>query len=424
MVFGHGLDLPIAHRLAEKMKRVIYCPASWETAFSSLKNACVGSGYEDIEHCGSLWDQKLKPEIDLYVICDIHHAEEQLELESQGKAVWGSRRADELELDREKFLEVLAGTGLDVPIYTVVQGVENLRIHLKDKEDKYIKIGWWRGDFETCHWQNWIKSREMIDAWAFKFGPLQDTIRFIVLDPIETDLEIGCDTYCVDGRFPNYMLHGLEAKDKAYFSAVTETDEMPDQIGAVLEAFGPIIGKERYRNQISTEIRVKDDKSYYLDPTHRLGLPSTASQLKLWKNFPEIVWAGANGELVDPEFDDEFSMEISVSCKSIKDGWTVAEVPKELEPHLCLMSCCKEGEVIGFPPDDSEDKTIGWLVATGKTPRETLETLKGYIAGLPKGMSADCEPLEELMQEAETAEEQGVPFTDPKDLPEPEEVIA
>jgi hypothetical protein len=258
---------------------------------------------------------------------------------------------------------------------------------------------------------------------SVRFGPTKEKIPFLVFDPIETDLEIGGDTYNVNGQWPKLMLHGIEAKDAGYFSAVTPFEDMPAHLVEIMEAFAPELAKYRYRNEWSMEVRVKDGKAFFTDPTCRGGLPSTASQLEVWGNFPEIVWAGANGELVQPEPLGQFTAEAIVKMKCDKTQWGVLEVPKELRQWLKLSSCCEVDGRVCFPTTDDHGEEIGWLVAIGDTPKDTLATLKEYASLLPDGVTADLTPLEDIFAEIEQEEKAGIDFTE-KALPSPEEVIS
>lgn len=420
LVFDHGLFLPVATRLADEFGRVFYW-SPYEEGFSKWSKACLGDGGERIERCTDYW--KAKKEVDVWVFPDIEHSGLQEELVSQGFAVWGSRSADSLELRRQLFLKVLGGLELEVPEHAAIRGLSGLREFLKDKEDQYIKISSYRGDRETYHWRKWSLDRYALDWWAVQDGPLQDERIYLVFPAIETDLEIGADTYNVGGRWPSTMLHGIEWKDKAYFAAVTKREDMPEQLQDVLNGFGPVLGDFGYANEWSCELRVKDEHAYFIDPTHRGGLPSTGSQMALWKNFPQIVYAGAHGELIEPEHDDLFSMECIVTGKRLRGmHWTVAEVPGELKPWLKLASCCWHDELTCFPVDGSHEEDLGWLAATGKTPRETLETMKDRVAMLPDGLSADINAVADIIKEIESAEDQGVPFTG-QPVPAPEAVL-
>lgn len=415
LVIDHGLFIPVARRLAESYKRVLYW-SPHEDGFSTIRKGIIGDGFPDIEWCDDPW--KVKGEVDLLVAPDIEFSGIQLEYESQGIPVWGSRNGDEIELNRTKFLGLLKRMGLDVPTYEVVRGITQLRELLKDAEDKFIKISRWRGDFETAHWRNWQSDEGMLDALAVRLGPAKEIMTFLVFDAIDTDIEIGGDTYCVDGQWPGTMLTGTEWKDKAYFGVVMPTGETPKQIQHVLAAFAEELQDCRYRNQFSCEIRVKGDQFFFIDPTCRGGLPSTGSQLKLWQNFPEIVWAGAHGELIEPEPAAKYSAECVLKVDSKPGTWPSVEIPAELEPWVMLSNCGRIDGRYVFPPTDPEGKEIGWLVAIGDTPKETIQCLGEYVAKLPDGVTSEFEALANIIVEVDEAEAENIPMTDDP-MPEP-----
>ncbi len=420
LVWDNGIGLPIAERLARDVKRCLYF-SPWQKD-RLVSNAVIGDGIPGIERVPDAW--LVKNEVDVWVFPDCTYAGEQIELASQGRAVWGSRRAINLENDREKFLKVLADVGLEVPEHNIVVGVTALRDFLSTQEDCYIKISNYRGSFETCHWRSWELDENLIDFWAVNFGAVREMVRFVVLPSIHTDLEIGGDTYNVGGEWPSLMLHGIESKDTAYFSAVTECSAMPEQVIAVNEAFAPILKSHGYANEWSVEIRVKDDHFYFIDPTCRLGLPSTGSQLELWENFSEIVCAGAHGELVDPIPTAMFSAELALTVKHKGRLWPTVKIPPELQQWVKLADSCEMDGVRSFPKDSEDNaEEVGWLVAIGDTPKDTLDTLKKYVDLLPKGLSADIAPLAGVLEEIETMEKKKIEFAQ-EPMPDPSEVLS
>lgn len=419
LVIDHGLFISTARRLAKEFKRVLYYRPA-EDGFPRINDCIIGSGFPDIEKCEDIW--KVKDDVDCFVFPDIGFSGLQLELEKQGFPVWGSRNADSLEIYRQKFHRILKETGLPVPKFVVIKGCAKLREHLKDQEDKYLKISQFRGSMETTHWRSWDLDEGFLDLLACRFGASKELIPFMVFDKLDTEIEIGSDTYSVDGAWPSLMLNGLEHKDKGYIGAVTKKEDMPDVLTEVLDAFGPILAKYRCRNQWSTEVRVVDGKGYFTDPTPRGGLPSTASQLAAWKNFGDIVWRGAHGELVDPEPSCKYTAECMISGKSKKEQWPVVELPKELEDWTAFGNCCMIDGRIVFPADDSHGDDLGWLVATGDTLEELIDNLKGHADILPDGLDADTDSLVDLLKEAHTAKKEGVEFGGQK-LPEPAEAL-
>lgn len=414
LVFDHGLFLNIAHRLAKKFKRVLY-HTPWENGFPTVNQCVIGDGFDSIERCDDIW--KVKNEVDCFVFPDLLHSGLQLELERQGYPVWGARNGDSIELNREKFNRILKQVGLPVAKHIVVKGLTKLREHLRNEKDKYIKVSKYRGTCETHHWRDYSKDFLWLDSMAVKLGPTQDLIPFLVVDPIECTVEIGGDTYDVDGQWPSLMLHGDEEKDKCYLGAVTPFEEMPKELIDVMQAFSPVLEKERYRCQWSMETR----DGRFIDATTRGGLPSTGSQLNTWKNFPEIVYHGANGELIDPIPAHKFSCETLLSVKMRKEEWTVAPVVEELKDVALYSGCCEIDGSICFPPDGHESGDVGWLVSGGDTVEEAVQKMIETAQLLPDGVSAATDELIGLIVKIQAAQDEGVHFANK--IPPPEVVI-
>lgn len=419
LVIGHGLDIPIAQRLSRDCKRVMYF-SEWCEGFSKINKAIVGDGISGIERIKDIWE--VKDDVDVFVFPDLGYRGLQRELESQGYPVWGARSGEKLELNRELFLRKLKELGLDLPAVEVCEGMTRLREVLRDKENVYIKISLYRGSMETTHFRSWKLDENLLDILAARFGGAAEVMRFLVCDSIETDLELGCDTFNIDGQWPELVLNGYEFKDKAYFSAVTPFTELPEQLRGIMAKFEDTLAKVRYRCQWSMEVRVKDDKAYFIDPTTRLGMPSTSSQLEVWENYSELIWAGAHGEMVQPIPAAGFTAELVLKCKAQHGSWTSCEVPPELKTWVKLSGHCEIKGVSWFPPDDDDDRAVGWLVAIGGTPKETLDNLKFYVENLPDGLSADIAPLAGVISEIDQAEEEGIPFTQ-QAMPEATSVI-
>lgn len=414
----NGLFQPVAHRLARDCKRLLYYTDN-ERAFSKLEEAVPGDGFEDIERCSDIWE--VRHEIDCAVYPDLGHSGEQAVWDEMKIPVWGGRKGDELELNRELFLKALKRCGLEVPEFEVVVGLSNLRKYLEEKEDCFIKVSRWRGNFETSHFRSMKEDRGLLDLWGVKFGPLSELIRFIVFPNIKTDLEIGCDTFNIRGQWPSKVLHGIEWKDRSYFAAVMEREDMPQQIQDVMDCFHKELSAVGYCGAFSIEDRIKDDVGYFIDGTLRFGLPSTATQTQM-KNFSQVIYAGAQGELLEPDFGFKFSAESIVSMKRDPSLWGSIPMPKELEGHLMLTGCCNVDGLMRFPPTEGEGDEVGWLVATGDDQEEVIHMMNELADALPDGMDANTECLAYVLKEIHDAKKEGVEFS-PEPTPEPAVVM-
>jgi len=418
LVYDHGFFLPLARKLAESFGRVLYY-TPWEKAYPVLNEGIIGAGFGDILRCNDFWS--LKKQIDLFVFPDIYHAGLQAELRSQGCRVWGAGPGMKLELDREFFLKKLGEMGLAVPPYKPIRGLTALAEYLKDKKDKFIKVSLWRGSWETKHWRSWEECAYKLDLWAVQLGGLKEHIPFLVFDEIPTKLEIGGDTYCVHGQWPASMLHGIEKKDEAYFSAVTAKRDMPDELTHIMDAFSPFLSQSGYSCQWSMEVRVTDDESYFIDATTRGGLPSTATFLSA-KNVAEVIYHGANGDLVEIDYGFKFSAECMVKIKGDADAWASFICPPDLKPWLKLSDCCYLDGKFWFPSDGPAIEEIGWLGAVGNSPTEVARKMNEQADLLPDGADASVEALADILREITAEEEAGIKFTD-AEIPPPEIVL-
>ena len=381
----------------------------WEEDYSTLNKAIQGDGFEQFQRISDIWSRI--DNIDLFVFPDVQRSGLQCELVRQGKLVWGAKTGDCFELDRELFLDTLKKVGLEVPPHKVVVGINALRAYLRDKEDYYIKVSLYRGSFETSHFRSWKLDESLLDVFAVRFGPAGELVRFLCFPNIDTPLEIGADTYSVDGQWPNKLLHGVEWKDRAYLSAVQETKEAPKQLVEVLRKFGPMLGQHEYRNQFSCEVRVKGDKFYFIDATCRMGLPSTASQLEVWKNWPDIVWQGANGKLLEPTPTGKFTAEAIITAKRDPSEWTLFDMPKSLRQWTKFASCFEYEGSICFPATEGgAGDDVGWLVAIGDSVEDVVKTINKYADELPDGMDANTECLSYVIKEIHTEVKNGIRF--------------
>jgi len=319
------------------------------------------------------------------------------------------------------FLKTIAELGLPVPKYGAFEGLTELRKFLKTRTDKWIKASKYRGDVETFHWRDWAHDEGTLDYLAFKLGPMKEKIRFYALDPINTTIEDGIDQICIDGRLANICLHAMEAKDKSLIGTVVPFKDIDERVRYISEEFSPILAKHGYRNLFSTEVRIDGDDSYFIDPTLRAGSPPSQVQGELYSNLGEIIWAGANGEIVEPVPVAEFGGQVLIKAKDDPEQWTTAEIPKKLRQWVKIGSASEIDGRICCPPD-GRSKDIGWLVAVGETIEEVIETLKERAKELPSGFSADCESLAELLIEIHAAHDEGMTFTE-GEVPDPTSVL-
>jgi predicted RNase H-like HicB family nuclease len=272
------------------------------------------------------------------------------------------------------------------------------------------------------HWRNASQDDQALAFRQNQIGPACEDIVYYVFDPIDTEIEDGLDTYFVGGEFPKRVIHGVEAKDKAYLGTFCDFNDLPKPVLETATKIAPALKSLGHNGFFSAEIRIKTPNDFYFtDPTMRCGSPPSQVITEMLANFSEIVQAGANGVCIEPVEAAEFGVQLLVKIKRNPEQWGVAVIPKELDQWFKPLPCMiTESGVMCWPPD--EENVAGWLVAIGNTIDEAIETLKGYVELLPDGLESDIAPIAALLEEVKQAESQDMPFTE-QVIPNPSTVI-
>jgi len=422
-VIDHGRFVHVARTLGLAYGKV-YFTSPEERDCPLSREACIGDGFPEIQRVKSLWD--VKDECDIFVFPDVGFCGEQKELIGQGYPVFGAGAADALETRKGTFLRTLSQTDLPVPKYETIKGLSNLRLYLREAEDKYIKISNFRGDWETLHWTNYDDMEATLDSYSVRWGPIKDLIVFYVFEPIDTEIEDGVDSYCVNGQFPKTVLHGMECKDKGYIGTMQKLEDLPEEVRIVNEVFGPILGKMNGGSamKFSTEVRItKDGKSYFIDPTCRFGSPPSQGECLLIKNLPEIIYRGAMRELIEPETDQNFVVQAHVTVSGDRTEWNSFRLDEELSDALkCGFSCQIDGKLCLAPITEYHTSEAGYLCATGDTLIEAIEKLRELKDRLPDTLKCEFSSIADILKEIHAAEEKDMQFTD-QHVPEPEVIL-
>lgn len=403
-VIDRGTFFPTAVRLSKSCNKVFY--SNPEGAYSDdIAIASKGDGHPNIELVEDYW--RIKNDVDVWVVPDCSDVGPQLELKSQGRAVWGSMAASDLERFRGRWIDLCKELGLPLPETKRIQGVSALRSFFKKHsyEEWYIKVSRWRGGcFETWKACEPAQIEHKIDLICVRAGPLKEQIVFYVQKKVDTEIEDGIDTFSVNGLFPQKIVWGFERKALSYLATWKERSELTEQWDC-MESVAPILAEYGYTNFLSSELRRTKDKCYWLDPTFRQPSPAGEEQLRLYKNLPEIIVYGAQGELVEPEMSHKFCGEAIISYTGDRDGWKAFEVPDEVKEFVDLYACVYADGAYHFGPTQ-EPECIGTAVGLGDTPEEVIDQLK-EIRDAMKNAPVDfnIEAMGDLISEIKTVEE-------------------
>jgi hypothetical protein len=411
-VSDYGTFQDLAKCLSGKCSKLyIYTP--YEDEYRDVKRCCLGDGMPNVERCNDFMEPEIFDAIDLFCFPDIWSGGIQRYLRRAGKAVWGSMGAHDLELYRTRFLSTLEKQHLPVAPSVVIRGLDNLAAYLKEHKDQWVKVNRYRANMETWHHIDYEHSRPELARLAVEFGGLADFIVFVVQAPIPDAKEIGYDGIFVAGAgYPPQSFQGYEAKNELYLGSLLEASRLPDCVQEVNEAMAPVYEQLGYRNFIATEIRKTEDTFYFIDPTNRQAGQTMEHYYRNCANLPELIWAGANGELLQPEFESTHAAEATLHYTGAGgDGWRVLKVPEDARARIQLYHYCEPDEYCHFPPGLNDE--VGVVVGLGDSVEECIEDLKANFALLEgEPVEIHCEGFAELIEQIEEAEAEGLDFTD------------
>lgn len=424
----YGLFMSFAVKLSESFGRVLYF-CQWKSSFPKSCQAMIGENIPGIEKIHNFWnvfeDEDTSPENCVFIFPDIYDGDLQVYLRSIGKRVWGSGRSEDLELKRFETKRFIEKIGLPMNPYKQITGIKALREYLKSAGEKWIKIGCYRGDSETWNFKDYKLAEPKLDELEFRLGPLKSTMKFIVEDPIPDAVEWGFDGFSVDGNFGSYGIQGVERKDESYVGIVRKYDSISKPIRLVNDRLSKSFKEHEYRGFFSTEVRIqKDGKPYLIDPTARAGSPPSEVYQEMYSNWAEIIWAGADGEVANPQPTCSYGVEALIHCDSGGRPWHPIFFPKDIAHCVKLRNATRFGTEWYVTNPDQGTIQVGAVVAIDKTLLGAIRKLKSYadkVEGF--GIDVKVESLCKAVDVVRESEAMGFDVSDDP-IPSEEEVYA
>jgi hypothetical protein len=385
-VVDNGLFLELSRTLAASFGKVYYT-SNWVASFPKSSHYELGEGYAEIERVDDIWD--IVNDVDLFVFPDIYQGNLQRYLVDQGKRVFGSRNGDEIETLRIDAKTHFQSLGIPVAPYEVVTGLENLRKYIKSRGDEklWVKIELTRGDTETFCSEGYDYIKNKLDELAGRLGPTAEKMDFLVEDHISDSIELAIDTFCIDGQYPNLGQLGLEKKDEGYACVVKPWKEQPEALRDVYEKIAPTMKEYQFRNFFSLECPIREKDIWIGDPCCRCGSPLMELQMRMIDNIPEILWEGADGNLVEPKYNSRFGFETVIESCWAKDHPLLLKFPDKYRDQIKLHYAAEYEDGTWILPQN-EDVSVGAIVACGDSLEECFEEVK-EIAGEVKGIQVE-----------------------------------
>lgn len=355
-----GSYLPIAKHLTKYFD--VYYHSVVQNPYPQQSVCNVGLGYPDIKIVRNFWSNV--DNFDLIVFTDIYFKDWGTHLRKMGKLVWGGCQSEDLETDRKLFKEELLSVKLDVAGTKYIVGIDNLIKELTNQKDKWLKVSYYRGNFETFHHININQSMVFFNDLKVSLGPLGNILEFVVEDALESIAEVGYDGYSVNGLFPDEQIWGVETKDCSYVGTHVDRSKMPEPVQNVNGKFASILQKYNHIGFFSSEIRVGNDgKDYFTDPCMRAGSPPSNTYMNMINNWDEILIGGAKGEMIQPTYAGKYGCELIIKSSYQFDNYMPVQFDKKYYDNINLKaSIIVDGKNYVIPFDQAG---LGHMVEFG-----------------------------------------------------------
>ena len=424
-VVDYGTFIDLASKLAETMDTVYYYAPS-EKEYLNICDTSLAEGLPKVKKLYDMFEPEVFNTIDLFIFPDIGFGGLQKYLRSIGKAVWGSMGADELELYRDLFIEILKEVGLPTVKSKTIDGLTALGKYLKTVDCKWIKINCYRENMETWYHLNYEHSIRKLSSLAVILGGLAEQVIFVVQDQIESNIECGYDGWCIDGKYPAKSFQGYEAKNELYLGSLLDDKDLPQEIMYVNDELSPVLEKYGYRNWWATEIRVSGDTPYFIDPTARHPGQTGEHQWETCTNLADVIWQGAHGDLIMPEYSHNFAAEATIHYEALSDSdmiageWKTLEIPKAVQQWFKGYHYSRIGDAYHFSPSKKDE--VGVLLGVGNSIEEAIKHLKKNLKTMSElPVHANMAGFKDLLESIIEAQKNGIKFADK--IPEPKSVL-
>jgi hypothetical protein len=370
----------LAVKLSETFNVLYYIPNL--EAYPETNRDEIGTGVPGITRIYDLF-RYIKPApskadiVDLFCFFDVGMIDLQQQLREMGYRVFGSGASGKLEQDKWFFNEVLKKVGLSTVGLEKVTGVDALRAHLEKVEDKYVKVSYYRGAFETYHHVDMWDTETWLDDLTNRIGMKKNDMVFLIQDPIKSVMEIGYDGFNINGQHPRNCMMGIEGKDEWYIGVITP--DPPRIIQHVNDKLSPVFRKMGYNGFYSSELRITEEaysedfkgKPYYIDLTARVPSPPGEGFCEMYEDLGTAIWQIAEGKVPDLKPVAKYCAIFILTSPWYEEHWLRVKVPDNSQPWLKLKNyCIKDGQHWCIP--NKNGGFFGAVVATGDDLEKTI----------------------------------------------------
>jgi len=364
----------------------------WENAFPLTRMVSLGSGLAGVERVNEPLRYLREDRPDLVIVPDLNHHDLEALAREWGLPTFGSGEAARLEQDRLFLKEFLAKADLPVGEYEVIDGIDDLEEYLRNPKnrDKYLKVSTFRGDLNTFHHEDWEQTSDWLIRTRAQLGPLGNQLRFLLEEPLETELELSLEGIFIDGQLLEPFMVGMEIKDAGEAGWLCPSlNALPPAVADVIRVIGAYFEEHEYRNFFAVEIRLmKDGTPFVTDVACRMPVPPGAALCHMIDNLIEVLAQGAEGFVTVPEVGKlpVWFTEIEVKSRWRINNFLHVRYPAKVAEQVALFDHClidDERWCLPHMPLDPEMDAFGSVFSFGASLKaaaadcqETCEQIK------------------------------------------------
>jgi hypothetical protein len=364
LIIDGGLYTNVAQRLAREMEVAYF--SLWASAAPISAEVMPGAGIPNVERVNDPLKFAMEGKASAVVVTDLYLDDYEAALRSMEIPVIGANSGTVLETDRLALKQLLMEHDLPVADTYTAEGLEVAREHIEKHRDWFVKISTFRGDMETKKGEDFLAEYDELKA---DLGPTGDSIQLILEAPIESDYEVGLDTWYW-GKWLMPAIWGLENKDKAYAGALIE--EIPAEVAPIFKVLAAFFSKHEYRGFFSNEMRFSKSGIHMTDATCRVPSPPGGVMMAACRNFADVILKGAA-----PDYGGaRFFCEIILKSQWVAEHFLKVGFAKEMAQRLSFHNHCMIDGDTWIIPHRWGHQEFGSALGWGKTAKEAGEMAK------------------------------------------------
>jgi len=166
----------------------------------------------------------------------------------------------------------------------------------------------------------------------------------------------------------------------------------------------------------------RNGKACWSSNCMRAPNPGLGVEMEMIRNLGEIIYHGAHGDLIEPDFEFEYGIQAAIFHDHEEDAWKQFPLDDDVRRWVKLMEFAYIDGLYQIIPRPPHGQKIGWLLGVGHSIEEAAQHLyenADRLKDYPFDIKLDA--LEDAVDQAHALQDEGAAFAD-QPIPEPDEI--